>query len=43
MENKYEKSQNLSNTKFKRLIGVTRKTFSEMVIVLMVEFDLYKF
>jgi hypothetical protein len=31
MENKYEKSKRLSNTNFKRLIGVKRKTFEAMV------------
>jgi hypothetical protein len=34
MENKYEKSQKLSSANFKRIIGVKRKTFEEMVSAL---------
>jgi len=40
MENKYEKSKQLSNKNFKRIIGVKRKTFVEMAIVLAMAFAL---
>jgi len=38
MENKYEKSKQLSNKNFKRIIGVKRKTFEEMVGELRIEY-----
>lgn len=34
MENKYEKTKNLSNSNFKRIIGVKRTIFYEMVTIL---------
>ena len=38
MENKYVKSKKLSNENFKRIIGVTRKTFEAMVRALSVAY-----
>ena len=38
MENKYEKSKQLSNKNFKRIIGVKRKTFEEMTSELRLEY-----
>jgi hypothetical protein len=38
MENKYEKSKQLSNKNFKRIIGVKRKTFEEMAAELRMEY-----
>ena len=38
MENKYEKSKQLSNKNFKRIIGVKRKTFEEMAAELRLEY-----
>ena len=39
MKNKYEKSKKLSETSFKRLIGVKRKTFEAMVEELRVAYE----
>jgi hypothetical protein len=39
MENKYEKSQKLSEKKFKRLIGVKKKTFEAMATELRVAYE----
>jgi len=38
MENKYEKSKQLNNKNFKRIIGVKRKTFEEMAVELRMEY-----
>jgi hypothetical protein len=40
MENKYEKSEKLSSANFKRIIGVKRKTFEEMVTELKIAYAL---
>jgi hypothetical protein len=40
MENKYEKSKNLSSKNFKRIIGVKRKIFNEMSLVLAMAYAL---
>jgi hypothetical protein len=40
MENKYEKSEKLSSANFKRIIGVKRKTFEEMVTELKMAYTL---
>jgi len=40
MENKYEKTKNLSSKNFKRIIGVKRNIFNEMAIVLAMAFAL---
>jgi len=40
MENKYEKSKSLSSKNFKRIIGVKRKIFNEMAIVLAMSYAL---
>jgi len=40
MENKYEKSKNLSSKNFKRIIGVKRNIFNEMSRVLAMAFAL---
>jgi len=39
MENKYEKSQKLSAANFRRIIGVKRKTFDEMVSELTISYN----
>jgi hypothetical protein len=39
MENKYEKTKTLTDTKFKRIIGVKRYTFERMVKTLTKAFD----
>ena len=38
MGNRYERAKKLSNTKFKRIIGIKRKTFDEMALILAVAF-----
>jgi len=40
MENKYEKSKNLSSKNFKRIIGIKRKIFNEMSRVLAMAYAL---